>query len=174
MKYLWIKLFRAVNWKNSLSLMKWPKVRVRRTTHFFSSGEILAPFWRHTMIRCWWLCLQDSWPRGYETASWTLLLTIAYGNDRIPQSVISKALLFIGPHVLKLFNASFAQGIFPESWKRARLLVLEKLAHDQITSYLKKSRLLDLMQTGFRKYNNSEFFPTSLQKLADIWKVFCS
>ena len=52
----------------------------------------------------------------------------AYGEDGIPQSVISKALPFIGPHVVKLFNASFSQGIFPETWRRARPLTLKKVS----------------------------------------------
>ena len=52
----------------------------------------------------------------------------ACGEDGIPQSVISKALPFIGPHLVKLFNASFAQGVFPETWRRARLLALKKVS----------------------------------------------
>ena len=103
--------------------------------------------------------------------------------------MISKALPFIGPHLVKLLNASFAQGVFPETWRRARLLalkklsvpstpsdfrpiallcflatVLEKLAHDRMASYLEESGLLDLKQTGFRKYNSTK---TALIKLPD-------
>ena len=84
--------------------------------------------------------------------------------------MISQALPFIGPHLVKLFNASFAQVGFPETWRRARLLppkkasvpstpsdfrpiallcflskVLEKLAHDEMTSYLGESDILDLI-----------------------------
>ena len=94
---------------------------------------------------------------------------------------------------MKLFNASFARGIFPESWKRAKLLalkkvsvssaptdfrpivllcflskVLEKLAHDQITTYFEENGLLDLIQTGFRKYNSTE---TALIKLTDDIRI---
>ena len=34
--------------------------------------------------------------------------------------------------------------------------ILEKLAHDQMTSYLEDSGLRDLIQTGFCKYNSTE------------------
>ena len=113
----------------------------------------------------------------------------ACGENEIPQSVISKAPPFIGPHLVKFFYASLAQGGFPKTWRRGRLLalkkvsvpstpsdfrpialpcflskVLEKLAHDHMTSYLEESGLLDLMQTGFRKYNSTE---TALVKLTD-------
>ena len=78
----------------------------------------------------------------------------------------------------------------PESWRRARLFALkkvsvpftpsdfrpiallcflfkdlEKLAHDQMTSYLEENGLLDLIQTGFRKYNSTE---TVLIKLTSV------
>ena len=42
--------------------------------------------------------------------------------------------------------------------------VLEKLSHDQMTSYLEKSGLLGLIQTGVRIYNGTE---TELIKLTD-------
>ena len=55
--------------------------------------------------------------------------TQACGGDGIPQSVFSKALiLVIGPHLVKLFNASFDQEIVPESWRRASFLGLKKLS----------------------------------------------
>ena len=46
----------------------------------------------------------------------------------VSQSVISKALPFIAHHLVKLFNASFAQGVFPETSRRARLLALKKVS----------------------------------------------
>ena len=87
----------------------------------------------------------------------------AKGVDGVPQKVIVKALPVIGEYLIKIFNSSFAQGVFPSSWKRAQVIalkksatsstssdlrpiallcflskVLEKIAHDQITEYLIK------------------------------------
>ena len=39
----------------------------------------------------------------------------AWGDDGIPQSVIAKALPFIGPYLTLLFNASLKKGIFPST-----------------------------------------------------------
>ena len=90
----------------------------------------------------------------------------ARGEDEIPQSVISKALLLIGDFIVRIINASLEQGVFPSTWKRAQLIalkkvsapsnpsdfrpiallsflskVLEKKAHDQITEYLMGAKL---------------------------------
>ena len=53
--------------------------------------------------------------------------TQARGDDGIPQSVIAKALPTIVPHLTKLFNASLAQGVFPHSWKKARIMALKEV-----------------------------------------------
>ena len=45
-----------------------------------------------------------------------------------------------------------------------RMLLLEKLAHDQITAFLNTNKLLDPLQTGFRKYSSTE---TALLRLTD-------
>ena len=42
--------------------------------------------------------------------------------------------------------------------------VIEKLAHDQITAFLKNSNLLDPLQTGFRQFSSTE---TAFIKLTD-------
>lgn len=45
--------------------------------------------------------------------------------------------------------------------------ILEKLAHNQIASYLRSTNLLDLLQTGFRKTCSTE---TALINLTDdMW-----
>ena len=113
----------------------------------------------------------------------------ATGDDGIPQKVIAKSLPTIGPYLVKLFNESLSTGIFPLLWKKSLLVaikktpipsscsdfrpvallcflskVLEKLVHDQITSYFKNNNLLDPLQTGFKRYSSTE---TALLKLTD-------
>lgn len=115
--------------------------------------------------------------------------TQARGEDGIPQSVIAKSLPVILPYLTKLMNASLTRGIFPHSWKTARIIalkkvpvpsspsdfrpiallsflskVLEKLAHDQIVTFLNSNRLLDSFQTGFRKHHNTQ---SALLRLTD-------
>ena len=82
-----------------------------------------------------------------------------------------------------------AQGIFPSSWKQAKIIalkkkiapltasdfrpiallyflskVLEKIAHHQITEYLNSNNLLDPLQVGFRRHHSTR---TTLLKLTD-------
>ena len=102
----------------------------------------------------------------------------ARGEDGIPHSIVAKALPVLAPHLAKLFNVSLSRGVFPSSWKKARIIalkkvstpsspsefrpiallcflskVLEKLAHDQIVDYLQNSKILDPFQVGFRKHH---------------------
>ena len=90
----------------------------------------------------------------------------ATGEDGIPQSIVAKALPSIAIYLTKIFNSSLKNGVFPESWKKSRILalkkvstpssasdfrpivllcflskVLEKLAHAQVVSYLTKSKI---------------------------------
>ena len=113
----------------------------------------------------------------------------ASGTDDLPHSVIAKSLPTIGPYLVRIFNASIQEGIFPTLWKTSLLValkkisiptlpsdfrpiallcflskVLEKLVHDQITNFLQINNLLDPMQTGFRKFSSTE---TALLKLTD-------
>ena len=92
----------------------------------------------------------------------------AKGVDGVPQRVLVKALPIIGNYITIICNSSFAQGIFPGSWKQAQKIalkkkvtplttldfrpipllcflskVLEKIFHDQITEYLNSNNLLD-------------------------------
>ena len=119
--------------------------------------------------------------------------TQARGDDGIPQSVIAKALPTIVPYLTKLFNASLARGVFPHSWKKARIMalkkvpvpsspsdfrpiallsflskVLEKLAHDQMIFFLNSKGLFDTFQTGFRKHHSTQ---SALIKLTDDIKM---
>ena len=113
----------------------------------------------------------------------------ATGTDNIPHGVIAKSLPIIGPILVKFFNTSLLKGIFPSAWKKALLIaikkttnptttsdfrpiallctlskVLEKLAHDQIWTFLSSSTVLDPMQTGFKRYSSTE---TALLKLTE-------
>ena len=113
----------------------------------------------------------------------------ARGTDGIPQNIIVKALPAIGDYLVQIFNSSFAQGIFPSSWKQAHVIalkkvvapstvsdfrpiallcflskVLEKIAHTQITEYLNRNNLLDPFQAEFRRHHSTQ---TALIKLTD-------
>ena len=46
--------------------------------------------------------------------------------DRVPQSVIVKALSIIGNYITNIFNSSFAQGIFRSSWKPVQIIAIKK------------------------------------------------
>ena len=90
-------------------------------------------------------------------------------------------------------NSSFAQGIFPTSWKQAQIIalkkkgapltasdfrpiallcflskVLDKIAYDQITEYLNSSNLLDPLQAKFRRHHSTQ---TALLKLTDDMRM---
>ena len=111
------------------------------------------------------------------------------GEDGIPQNVIVKPLPIIGHHLVTLFNSLLSNGVFPTAWKRAHLVplkktaipsavsdfrpialvcflskVLEKLVHDQIVEFLGAKKILDPLQTGFRRHNSTQ---TALLKLTE-------
>ena len=103
----------------------------------------------------------------------------AKGDDGIHQSIVAKALPAIANYLTKIFKASLLKGIFQE-WKKSRILalkkvsiqsspsdfrliallfflskVLEKLAHDQVVSFLENSNFLDIFQADFQKNHST-------------------
>ena len=50
----------------------------------------------------------------------------AKGVDGVPHSVVVKALPIIGNYITNIVNSSFAQEIFPSSWKQAQIIALKK------------------------------------------------
>ena len=115
--------------------------------------------------------------------------TQARGEDDVPQSVIAKALPTIGPFLVTIFNTSIVSGVFPEDWRRARLIplkkkfapssaidfrpiallsflskTLEKLIHDQIVEFIARVGILDPLQAGFRKHHSTA---TALMKFTE-------
>ena len=115
--------------------------------------------------------------------------TQARGSDEIPQCIVAKALPFLGPYLVRVINASLSNGVFPEPWRESQLLplrktatpsavkdfrpiallcflskVLEKIAHDQISLYLKNRKIQDPLQTAYRQYNSTQ---TALLRLTE-------
>lgn len=111
------------------------------------------------------------------------------GADGLSLRNVKDALPVIFPYLLLLFNQSLSSGVFPSSWKRARILplakvksptslqqmrpianlpllskVLERIVLIQLMSFLESRSLLDSRQSGFRWGRNTQ---TALLKLAD-------
>ena len=82
---------------------------------------------------------------------------------------------------MRLFNCSFVKGVFPDLWNKARITplkkcsapkspsefrpisilcflskVLEKLALDQMQEFLITNKILDPLQTGFKKHHSTQ------------------
>ena len=90
-------------------------------------------------------------------------------------------------HLLKLFNASFNQWVYPKSLRRAKLFpltkvfrasciilfnLLEKLYYVQKTSFI--CRLIDFIKTGFRSFSSETAFERKMVSLFffDFRKAF--
>ena len=103
--------------------------------------------------------------------------------------VVAKALPIIGEHLVRLLNCSIVQGVLPDLWKKARIIplkrcaastspsdfrsisipcflskVLEKIVLDQMQELFTKNKLLDPLQSGFKKYHLTE---TALLELTE-------
>ena len=113
----------------------------------------------------------------------------AVGVDGIPQCFVSAALPAIGPFLRHIFNKSLSLGTFPDMWKQSLVVVLgkvrspvalsdyrpisllcflskvlERLVHDQMSSYLQANNLVDDLQTAYRTGHSTQ---TALIKLTD-------
>ena len=77
----------------------------------------------------------------------------AKGEDEIPQSVIVKALSFIGNFLVKIINTFLEQGVFPSAWKKAQLIVLKKVSAPSSPSDFRPIALLSFLSKVLGKKN---------------------
>ncbi|CAB3989496.1 Hypothetical predicted protein, partial [Paramuricea clavata] len=116
--------------------------------------------------------------------------TKSTGYDQIPPKLIKDAAGVISRSLTKIFNESIVSGIFPDDLKIAVLSpifkkdrsccgnyrpisvlsviakVLEKIAFDQLCSYLHGNSIIANQQSGFRKNHSTE---TSLLTVTNRW-----
>ena len=102
--------------------------------------------------------------------------TGAVGLDGVPLSAVKRCLAVIGPHLLRIVNASFTKGVFPEAWKTAEVVpilkakgdinepsnhrpisllshlskIVEKIVCDQLSRYLSEHNILFHDQYAYR------------------------
>ena len=113
----------------------------------------------------------------------------APGTDKIPSRVITESAPVIIPSITSIINSSFNSGVFPSAWKMAEVCpipkegdheeasnnrpisllpilskVCEKVALDQLTSYLREKQRLASNQSGNKKWDSTE---TSLVSSTD-------
>ena len=99
----------------------------------------------------------------------------ARGADGIPQSIIKAALPIIGPHIVKIFNASLKLSYFPSLWKKSLVIALNKVKvprclgehrplYNQISNYIEVNNLIDVNQSSFRSDYSTQ---TALLKITD-------
>ena len=121
----------------------------------------------------------------------TLSTTKASGLDKLPAKLIKLAAPYITKSLTAIFNRSMSTGIFPCSWKVARVSpiykngiksnmdnyrpisvisviakTMEKLVHNQLYSYLQQSNILTSTQHGFRPFHSTV---TALLKMTNQW-----
>ena len=99
----------------------------------------------------------------------------ASGIDHLSTKVLKDAFLILTDQITYMFNLSLGNGTFPDAWKRATIIplqkegntddvnnlrpisllplpgkLLEKIVHGQIINYLEDNKLLTDRQAGFR------------------------
>ena len=115
----------------------------------------------------------------------------ASGPDKITINLVKDAAKFIAYPIMCIFNSSIANGVFPDAWKTASVTpihksgskselndyrpisaisvfarMFERLAHDQLSEFVKVNNILTSSQAAFRKL----YFTTiSLISSTDHW-----
>ena len=117
--------------------------------------------------------------------------TKASGLDRLPAKLSKLASPYITKSLTIIFNRSLSTGVFPCEWKIARVIpiyksgpkfnmdnyrpisiisviakTMEKLAHNQIYSYLQSANILTNSQHGFRPVHSTV---RALLKMSNQW-----
>ena len=112
-------------------------------------------------------------------------------HDKIPVKLVKDAADILSKPKAAMFNSSLGSGIFPNIWKAARLTsvfktgsktdlknyrpisilsvfskLIEKIAHDQLSAFLKEKGMLSKCQHAFCKLDNKL---TSLLNVTDSW-----
>jgi hypothetical protein len=113
----------------------------------------------------------------------------AVGVDSVSRKMILPLLDFLAPVITHILNCSISSGIFPTLWKEADIIplpkkakpsslseyrpisilpflskVLERLVHQQLTSFLNRNDLMNPFQSGFRSGHSTA---TALVKITD-------
>ncbi len=113
------------------------------------------------------------------------------GPDRIPVKILKDAISIVSEPLTLIYNASLEKGVFPQTWKLARVTpifkagnktdvndyrpisvlsvvsrILEKIVHDQLMEYLKEQNKLCLNQFAFQKLHSTI---TCLLNVIDPW-----
>ena len=115
----------------------------------------------------------------------------ATGFDGISAKLLKIAAPVIGNYITKICNKSIQSGIFPETWKHAKIQpihkkgpkdkvenyrpisilsivskILERHVHDALSKYVEENELLTQSQSGFRKLHSCH---TALTHMTNKW-----
>ena len=92
----------------------------------------------------------------------------ARGVDEVPQSVVVKALPIIGVFLMRIFNSSFVQGIFPSAWKQPQLIALKKSAAPASASDFRPIALLCFLSKVLEKIVHTQIKRAVRKHLFDL------
>ena len=130
-------------------------------------------------------------PKLIENEINKLKCSKAAGHDKIPVKLVKDAADILSKPLAAIFNSSLESGVFPNIWKIARVTsvfktgsktdlnnyrpisilsvfskLIEKIAHDQFSTFLKEKSMLSKCQHAFRKLHNTL---SSLLNVTDSW-----